>query len=100
MRSRNICRRPFSSSKGTRHVACGTNVHAPPLPRRAPAEAVATPRSYGRAMTDDFAMATGEHGRTRYLVHEGVGWSVYERTWGEYDRRSATKLVFESDGVI
>ena len=51
-------------------------------------------------MTDDLAMATGEHGRTRFLVHDGVGWTVYERTWGEYDRRSATKLVFESDGVV
>jgi hypothetical protein len=51
-------------------------------------------------MTDDLEMATGEHRRTRYLMHEGVEWTVYERTWGDYDRRSATKLVFESDGVV
>jgi hypothetical protein len=51
-------------------------------------------------MTDDLEMATGEHGRTRYFLHDGVEWTVYERSWGEYDRRSATKLVFESDGVV
>jgi hypothetical protein len=51
-------------------------------------------------MTDDLEMATGEHGRARYLVHDGVQWMVYERAWGDYDRRSATKLVFESDGVV
>jgi hypothetical protein len=51
-------------------------------------------------MTDDLEMATGEHGRTRYFMHDGVEWTVYERSWGEYDRRSATKLVFESDGVV
>ncbi|MDQ6633675.1 MAG: hypothetical protein M3Z10_02845 [Gemmatimonadota bacterium] len=51
-------------------------------------------------MTDGVEMATGEHGRTRHLQHEGVGWTVYERTWGDYDRRSATRLVFESEGVV
>jgi hypothetical protein len=51
-------------------------------------------------MTDDLEMATGEHRRTRHLVRDGVEWTVYERTWGDYDRRSATKLVFESDGVV
>jgi hypothetical protein len=51
-------------------------------------------------VTDDLEMATGEHRRTRHLMHDGVEWTIYERTWGEYDRRSATKLVFESDGVV
>ena len=51
-------------------------------------------------MTDDLEMATGEHGRIRSLLHDGVEWTIYERTWGDYDRRSATKLVFESEGVV
>ena len=51
-------------------------------------------------MTDDFEMATGEHRRTRYVVHDGVEWAIYERSWGDYDRRAATKLVFESEGVV
>jgi hypothetical protein len=51
-------------------------------------------------MTDDLEMATGEHRRERHLVHDGVEWAVYERTWGDYDRRSAIKLVFESDGAV
>jgi hypothetical protein len=52
-------------------------------------------------MTDDNAETfTGEHGRTRHLMHDGVEWMVYERSWGDYDRRSATKLVFESDAAV
>lgn len=52
-------------------------------------------------MTADYLEApAGEHGRTRHLMHHGVEWLVYERAWGEYDRRSATKLVFESEGAV
>ena len=51
-------------------------------------------------MTDDFEMATGEHRRRRLLVHDGIEWAIYERAWGEYDRRSNTRLVFESDGAV
>jgi hypothetical protein len=51
-------------------------------------------------VTNDFEKATGQHGRTRYVLHDGVGWTVYERTWSDYDRRSATRLVFESEGAV
>jgi hypothetical protein len=52
-------------------------------------------------MSEDHVQTpAGEHGRTRHLMHQGVEWMIYERSWGEYDRRSATKLVFESEDAV
>lgn len=35
-----------------------------------------------------------------FVDHDGVHWTVYEQAFGEYDRRSSSSLIFNSDSAV